>query len=340
MDLSDDFDDFASYYKNKLNQPRKSYGTSKRNKFNGVESQTEAVKKLNLLKIPKPAKAILTKLLLTGQLSSVDEILHRSNTAIVLRGKITLLVKKQKSLESENIVIKIFVNGTTEELQTKAKNEYENLRWRKLYFYLYNRPKLNEIIRKKFETSEDAVISIPINGTKEELLFKFDKLRFPSHHVSKDINKSEFIMQIENIVIMSMIGDNEPAMTLQQVLRSNKYQNVLTVFRKVVRLWIDLRHHFRCPKFDPANFLWHDNKWWTVGDTSVLDERDEVEKIKESLNEIVVTFGHYGVSKEELKKEILIYHECFHPDNLDIFLQEDFEEFFNKKKLFELRAIQ
>jgi hypothetical protein len=267
MDLSDDFDDFASYYKNKLNRPRKSYGTSKRNKFNGVESQTEAVKKLNLLKIPKPAKAILTKLLLTGQLSSVDEILHRSNTAIVLRGKISLLVKKQKSLESENIVIKIFVNGTTEELQTKAKNEYGNYR---------------------------------------------------------------IIMQIENIVIMSMIGGNEPAMTLQQVLRSRNYQKISTVYRNIIRRWIDSS----CPKFDTTNILWHDDEWLFVGSRLMVEQHDEVESIKESLKKIVATFGHYGVSKKQAEHEILKYQNTFfyyyHRSIYlrDLLMRDDFEEIF------------
>jgi hypothetical protein len=220
-------------------------------------------------------KVILSKLLLSRQLSSVDEILHRSKTAIILQGKINLRTKTFSSLKSENVVIKIFVNGSFEELRFKGPPD-----------------------------------------------FRWDK-----------VNVSEFIMYPENILIMSMIGENEPAMTLQQVLTSRKYQKISSVSREVVRLWADTSY----TKFDPTNILWHDGKWWLVGYTSTWEEinREEqgkLEGIKESLKKIVAMYGHYNVTKEQAEYEILNYHPYFYDPRLfyleDVFLREDFQEIF------------
>lgn len=89
----------------------------------GGDKNQKVHDKLMDLGIPKASKEALSKLLVSGQLTSVDEITCASEKTIIVQAKINI-EDKRFNLQSDDVIIKVFINGTREEIQARMDTEW------------------------------------------------------------------------------------------------------------------------------------------------------------------------------------------------------------------------
>lgn len=215
--------------------------TAKAKFMAGGDKNQKVYDKLMDLGIPKASKEALSKLLVSGQLISVDEITCASEKSIIVRAKINI-EDKRFNLQSDDVIIKIFINGTREEIQARMDTEW----------------------------------------------------------MSQVRNRPPPIIKLENIIIMSVVGAGPPS-TLDNILKS-KQQNVETIFLDILDQW----HCLKQRKFEPSDFVWHENKfawddskWFLLGSGELLGPVPEVDCLQSNLKAFVAYFLNHGLTKKQ-----------------------------------------
>lgn len=89
----------------------------------GGDENQKVYDKLMDLGIPKASKEALSKLLVAGRLTSVNEITSASEKTIIVQAKINI-EDKRFNLQSDDVIIKIFINGTREEIETRMDTDW------------------------------------------------------------------------------------------------------------------------------------------------------------------------------------------------------------------------
>ncbi|KAG4081154.1 hypothetical protein HA402_014602 [Bradysia odoriphaga] len=94
-------------------------------KINGVDqdNKSKALERLYELAIPKSDQSLLAKLISKGYLISVDKILFRKKKSLILSGKSNQKHRIFPLLSTDDVIIKIPINGTKEELWQRASVE-------------------------------------------------------------------------------------------------------------------------------------------------------------------------------------------------------------------------
>lgn len=202
----DDFD-FEVKIKQTRNRSRKSRRNPEKNS-SVDDNKSNLLENLVELEIPSLSKALLTKLINNGQLTSIGKVLHRSMKSIILSGKVNKTHRNFPLLSSDDVIIKIHINGEKDELWKRAEDESKRLK-----------------------------------------------------SVVEGVNQPTFLLHSGNIVVMTLIGTKDlPAQNVHEVLMSTA-RKIELVYFEVLQFWC----HDRERTFDPLSFLYHENKWWSVG---------------------------------------------------------------------------
>lgn len=223
--------------------------------LSGDDRKLRAYDKLMELAIPKPTKAAISKLLVNGHLTSVDKIIFQNNKSIIVQAKVNPQDKRFKiKLQSEHVVIKIFIDGNHEEIQKRMDCEWELL----------------------------------------------------NHE-----NRPHPLVKLNNMIVMSMLGCDEPALTLRQVLKS-KQQNIVSAYRGIMQIW----HHVRLTKFESLEFVWCDGKMFILGTGEIFDDSNVAgaEIIDFMLINLKACVDHYckrGLSRKQAEEGYLECHSNY-----------------------------
>lgn len=89
------------------------------------ENKFRAFSRLLELEIPKSAKVLLTKLIANGQLTSVNKVLFRKKKSIIISGKVNQKHRNFPLLSTDDVIIKILINGNKDELWKRADDEFQ-----------------------------------------------------------------------------------------------------------------------------------------------------------------------------------------------------------------------
>lgn len=213
------------------------------------DNKSKALERLYELPIPKSDQSLLVKLISNGYLVSVDKILFRKNNSLILSGK-------------ANRKHRIF-------------------------------PLLS---------TDDVVIKIPINGTKEELWQRSNTERHQNKSNETGDNQPTFLLQTGHILVTSMIGnDGVPAPTLTDILRSNQ-RNIVTVYDEIIQFWCKLKNR----PFHASNYLYHNGRWWRVGyggphayDVSTDESTNGLAFYRANLKHIIDLFCQHGLNMKQ-----------------------------------------
>lgn len=116
-------DDIVVQKKRKTHQ-RKSNKEIEIINFIDENNKFKAFDKLFEIDIPKSAQTLLSKLITIGQLTSVNKVLFRKKKSIILSGKANKTHRSFPLLSSDDVIIKILINGNKNELWKRAYDEY------------------------------------------------------------------------------------------------------------------------------------------------------------------------------------------------------------------------
>lgn len=119
----DDFCDDLTVQSKRKDNPRKSKKESEKTVCVGDNNKSKAFARLCELDIPKSAQTLLTKLIANGQLTSVNQILFRKKKSIIISGKANQKHRNFPTLSSDDVIIKILINGNKSQLWKRAYDE-------------------------------------------------------------------------------------------------------------------------------------------------------------------------------------------------------------------------
>lgn len=122
LDFVDFVDDIVVQSKRK-NRPRKTKKEIEKISFGNDDNKTIAFARLLELAIPKSAQTLLTKLISNGQLTSVNRVWFQKRKSIILSGKVNQTHRNFPLLTSDDVIIKILINGNKSELWKRADDE-------------------------------------------------------------------------------------------------------------------------------------------------------------------------------------------------------------------------
>lgn len=83
----------------------------------------KALERLSTIAIPEPDQKLLAKLISKGHLKSVDKILFRKRNSIIISGKANQKDRNFPVLSTDDVIIKVPINGNKEELWQRSYNE-------------------------------------------------------------------------------------------------------------------------------------------------------------------------------------------------------------------------
>lgn len=87
------------------------------------DNKSKALDRLYKLAIPKSDQTLLAKLITKGQLTSIDKILFRKKKSIIISGKAKQKHRNFPILSTDDVIIKIPINGSRDELWQRAYAE-------------------------------------------------------------------------------------------------------------------------------------------------------------------------------------------------------------------------
>jgi serine/threonine-protein kinase RIO1 len=157
---------------------------------------------------------------------------------------------------------------------------------------------------KSFSDRDDVVIvKIFINGQLNELC------RRAEYESSLLITKNELkrpqhLLTQGNIVIMSMVGDNKPAPTLRQLLKS-KTGNLNEIYCGIIDIW----RMISITKFNTSNLLLHQKQWHLVGSSQTyVDNQTIINNREGNLQKLIDTFRKHGLTELQLREGFFNLH--------------------------------
>lgn len=119
----DDYSDDLVVQSKRKDNPRKVKKESEKTIFVDEDNKSKALTKLYELDIPKCAQTLLAKLIANGQLTSVNRILFRKKKSIIISGKAKQKHRNFPILSSDDVIIKILINGNKNQLWKRAYDE-------------------------------------------------------------------------------------------------------------------------------------------------------------------------------------------------------------------------
>lgn len=129
QDYWSDIDEFDFKVQNKTrNRLRKARKEITDKSSLAEESKTILLQSLQEIEIPQQSKALLTKLINNGQLTGIDKVLFESNKSIVVSGKVNKTHRNFPVIGSDDVIIKIHINGERDELYKRAVDESKQLK--------------------------------------------------------------------------------------------------------------------------------------------------------------------------------------------------------------------
>lgn len=149
--------------------------------------------------------------------------------------------------------------------------------------------------------SEHAVIKIFVDGNHEEIQKRMD---YEWDILSQD-NRPHPLVKLNNMIVMTMVGGDEPALTLREVLKS-KQQNIVSAYRGIMQIW----HHVRLTKFESLEFVWCDGKLFTLGTGEDYDPNVDGDMFDFMLTNLKACVDHYckrGLTRKQAEE---VYFEC------------------------------
>lgn len=111
-------------------QPRKTRKEIERIKNVDEDCKSKALERLCELQIPKSDQTLLAKLISNGHLTSIDRILFRKSKSIIISGKAKPKHRNFPILSTDDVVIKIPINGSKSELMQRSyaeRHQSENI---------------------------------------------------------------------------------------------------------------------------------------------------------------------------------------------------------------------
>lgn len=87
------------------------------------DNKSKALDRLYELTIPKSDQTLLAKLISSGQLTSVDKVLFRKKKSIIVSGKAKQKHRNFPILSTDDVIIKIPINGNKNQLWQRAYDE-------------------------------------------------------------------------------------------------------------------------------------------------------------------------------------------------------------------------
>lgn len=259
-------DDIFVQHKKK-DHPRKTRKEIERINNADHDNKTKALDRLYELAIPKSDQTLLAKLISNGQLTSVDKILFRKKQSIILSGKV--------------------------------KQKHRNF------------PTLS---------SDEVIIKIPINGSKDELLQRAYDERHQNKYNEEGDNQPIFLLQTGHIIVTTMVGkDGKPAPTLKDILKSNQ-RDIAKVYDEIIQFWCKIRHR----PFHPSNLLYHDGKWWRVGygGTHAYDAFADssmcLSFYRSNLKLLIDFFCHYGLNIKQAEDGFMKYSKNYYWNTIEV----------------------
>lgn len=217
-------------------------------------NSSKALQSLMELAIPTSTKITLSKLLIKGELTSV-ELLSAKRHSVVMHGKVNRSKAKFASLSSDDVIVKAFINCDEQKLCEKADHERLHLE------------------NNRHET------------------------------------RPKFILQSNNIVLMSMIGEDKPAPTLKEIMKANE-RSIELIYSEVMEHW----SQERTQRFDASNILYHGGKWWSVGFSDSLEIKSlsdgclSFDFESANLKKFVRMFCKAGLSRQKAEEGFLKCH--------------------------------
>jgi hypothetical protein len=193
----------------------------------------------------------------------------------ILQAKINLQNKNFCHLESNDVIIKIFTGKNNKKSDVKTAEKYE--------FNAYN-------------------------------IVKDEKLKncIPRPNVNE---KPLTILTLENIVIMKMIGKNQPAKTIFEMVKENP-QNVKLYYceiLKAIRSFKYQYYRFWYSKASMNGILWDGKNWVILNRVNIVDKinynSDESEScFASNLAMLIKTFESFGMKVYDIQQE---FHKTF-----------------------------
>lgn len=103
--------------------PRKTRKEIERIKNCEQDNKSKALERLNEMEIPKSDQALLAKVISNGHLMSIDKILFRKRKSIIITGKANPKHRNFPVLSTDDVIIKIPINGNKSELWQRSNAE-------------------------------------------------------------------------------------------------------------------------------------------------------------------------------------------------------------------------
>jgi hypothetical protein len=239
--------------------------------WNVGNSKKSKLRELSLMKIPPRSIEVLSKFIVNHHLEEIKSVVKVGTKTTVLHAKSNHQHKVYHNLESNDVIIKIF----TQKNHTKPDVE---------------------------AAKNSEVIVFSKNRNKGKL----PHVGFFSHLTNIDCECLN-IEQIENVVILKMIGANHPAKTLINMIKENpqKLQSYYRELLGLIRFFKYRDERFWRLKASMQDILWHNNQWMLISHANRNDDNKNDDCIASNLVSFVKTFHSYGLSNEELKKDFL-----------------------------------
>lgn len=292
---SDEFHEYADNFHTKTRAQKKQKAlvkkTGKQPTWNVGDSQQTQIRKITSMEMPDLSNEVLAKLLINHQLKEVKSVIKVGTNSILLRGKVNEKNQNYRDLESNDVIIKIFTK------KNHTKPDVEAAKAFKLFAFSKDRNKAKPPHNGSFAQNE--------NMDCENIV----------------------LVQLENIVIMKMIGQNHPPKNIIDILKEAPLYAIVEGaslvdlewryyvnwslarphFRKLLELIPLLKYRnmrFWRLKVSMKSIFWHNNEWVILNkDNDDVLYKNSPDYIASNLALLVKTFERFGVENSKLKEE-------------------------------------